>query len=254
MTRPSAQLTTEESGSVSGIHKTVTKSELGKAVVNGYGTEVAVTNGDLVISHERVIVNGFVAEKESSTVNSDGSVESSQHEGPTSSKRLRNDQEVLNGFPDHGHDRGQGYHSVAVEPIHNGIVDSIQEKPIVHVEHRDVNQNREEEANLDCEIIGGSIKGLHYSKTVIHAFPSITHCINWTMEGIKFRDRYSQGRGEETLESSKKDNSAETKADLEGFDDNVPEIGDKHVHILVTGSLHLVGGALRVIQGEDACS
>ena len=251
MTRPSAQQTTEESGSISGICKTVSKSELGKAVVNGYGTEVAVNNGDLVIGHERVIVNGFVAEKESSTVNVDGSVE-----GPTSSKRSRNDQRVLNVFPDHGHDRGQGKHSVAVEPTYNGIGDSIQEKHIVHVEHCDVNhnQNREEEADLDNEKIDGSIKGLRYPKTVIHAFPSISHCINWTMEGIKLRDRYSQGRGEETSESSKKEHNAETKADLEGFDDNVPEIGDKHVHILVTGSLHLVGGALRVIQGEDACS
>ena len=217
---------------------------------------MAVTNGDLVISHERVIVNGFVAEKESSMVNVDSSVESSQHEGPTSSKRLRNDQQVLNGFPDHGHDRGQGNHSVAVEATYNGIGDSIQEKHIVHVEQCDVNhnQNREDEADLDYEKIAGSIKGLHYPKTVIHAFPSISHCINWTMEGIKLRDRFSQGRGEETAEGGKKEHSAETKADLEGFDDNVPEIGDKHVHILVTGSLHLVGGTLRVIQGEDACS
>ena len=213
---------------------------------------MAVTNGDLVIGHERVVVNGFVAEKESSTV--DGSVESSQHEGPTCNKRLRNDQQVLNGFPDHGHNCGQGKHSVAVEATHNGIGDSIQEKSIVHVEHCDVNQNSKEEADLDFEKIAGSIKGLHYPRTVIHAFPSISHCINWTMEGIKLRDRYSQGRSEETAESGKKEHSAETKADLEGFDDNVPEIGDKHVHILVTGSLHLVGGALRVIQGEDACS
>ena len=215
---------------------------------------MSVTNGDLVIGHERVVVNGFVAEKESSTVNVDGSVESSQHEGPTSSKRLRNDQQVLNGFPDHGHNRGQGNHSAAVEPTHNSIGDSIQEKHIVHVEHCDVNHNQNREEEADCEKIARSIKGLHYPRTVIHAFPSISHCINWTMEGIKLRDRYSQGRGEDTVESCKKEHSAETKADLEGFDDNVPEIGDKHVHILVTGSLHLVGGALRVIQGEDACS
>ena len=216
---------------------------------------MAVTNGDLVIGHERVVVNGFVAEKESSMVKVDRSVESSQHEGPTCSKRLRNDQQVLNGFPDRGHDRGQGNHSVAVEPTHKGIGDSIQEKPTVHVEQCDVNhnQNREEEAYLDCEKIE-SIKGLHYPRTVIHAFPSISHCINWTMEGIKLRDRYSQGRGAEMAEGGKKEHSADSIADLEGFDDNVPEIGDKHVHILVTGSLHLVGGALRVIQGEDACS
>ena len=221
---------------VGGYSISVTDSKLGHTSVNGNTTERAIVNGNVVLKNEHVVVNGFVAEKVKKFAYGHGFVESCQHEGPSIMKRPRQ-HTLSNDF--------------AAQHC-NRIDGSIQSKLS---EECDVNHNQHAKVNSDTVVTENG--NLSCQKTVLHAFPSISHCIDWIMAGNKLRNIYNKGREcGKTVESGgpRNERNAETEADLEGFDDNVPDIGDKYVHILVTGSLHLVGGALRVIQGEDACS
>ena len=149
-------------------------------------------------------------------------------DGPSTVKRQRVEKVVVNG------------HQFSLE----------------NVETKSVDLNCNHNSSLKTEtvlIVNDDVSDDHLCKqTVIHAFPSISHCIEWIVQGKQLRDDSTQGKPlGESVEPVLYDAN---QGDLEDFDKSLPDIGDKHVNILVTGSLHLVGGALRVIDAENVCS
>ena len=173
--------------------------------------------------------NSCVREKsretnESLNIAVEGKVAPHIEDGPSEVKKQRVEKVVVNG------------HQFSIEKTETKDVD--------------LNCNHNISLNSETNIIVND--DVLYNQTVIHAFPSISHCIEWIIQGKQLRDDSTQGKQlGESLEPVLYDAN---QGDLEDFDKTLPEIGDKHVNILVTGSLHLVGGALRVIDAENVCS
>ena len=211
---------------INGGGEPVAGSRLGHVSANGITMEQYAVYRNSDVRQNSKVING------SSDIANDGKAEDftgpSLEDGPTSVKRQRVEKFVVNG--------------------HHFSIERAEMKTV------DLNCNHNTDSDLEADVIvNGDASDSHLSKqTVIHAFPSISHCIQWIIKGKQLGDDSTQGKPlEESLENILYDSN---HGDLEDFDKSLPEVGDKHVNILVTGSLHLVGGALRVVEGENACS
>lgn len=202
----------------------------GISVVSGNSIENHVVNGNALVNSGMDVVNGINEAKNEKeiVVNGHVSSESNSQDGPTSIKRARNEEKIVNSQTDCDFRTDVSAHKGHVKDENSNC------------NHKKSFFNKEVLSDRDDQLA---------RTTVIHAFPSISHCFDWIMKGKELGDSCTQGRQSDKIAQGKSESE-----ELEDSDDSLPDIGDKHVHILITGSLHLVGGALRVIEGENLCA
>lgn len=199
-------------------------SSLDHVIVNGISVVQHAVSGDPAVGSESIVLSECKDDEKEKIVLGTDTVGCSYDVGPTSMKRLRTEKVEING------------HQFNIE----------QDLDLNCNHHADF--KRDTEVVIDENILESQI----HKQPVIHAFPSISHCIQWIMKGKELRDNLTQGRP--SRESVEKVLYDSVQGDLEDSDKSLPSIGDKDIDILITGSIHLVGGALRVIEGESACS